>query len=65
MPYKYDEYLPVIITALVVLVLGCWNPKLLQSQHGGKPSGYPSYMWLSLIALAIGLLTVFLLSTRT
>lgn len=57
----YDHYLPVVVAALVVLILGCWNPKVLQAQRGGVPSGHPSYMMLSLFALLAGLLTCYLM----
>jgi len=57
----YDEYLPVIITALVMLVLACWNPKVLQEQKQGQPQGRPSYVTLSLLSLLAGIFSVFLM----
>lgn len=51
------HYVGVVVTALVVLLLGCWNPKLLQQKKDDKPTGCPSYLWISLIALLVGLLT--------
>jgi len=56
-----DHYLPVVVAALVVLVLGCLNPVVLQHRVNGKPSGQPSYMWLSFMALLAGLLTCYLM----
>ena len=55
-----DKYLPVIVAAIVIVILGCWNPKSLQVHSGGKPTGCPNYLWLSLISLAVGLLTCYL-----
>jgi len=56
--HQYEHYLPVVLAALTVLILGCWNPKGLQAQNNGKASGYPSYLWLSLFALIVGMMTV-------
>lgn len=56
-----DHYLPLVIAALTVLILGCWNPVSLQARQSGKPSGHPSYMWLSGAALVAGLLSCFLM----
>jgi len=62
---QYDRYLPVILTALTVLVLGCWNLPALQVMNSqGKPNGCPSYLWLSLIAVLVGLLTVWFYQNR-
>ncbi len=56
-----DHYLPVIVAALTVLILGCWNPKPLQAVQNGQPSGHPSYMWLALLSLLAGLLSCYLM----
>lgn len=56
-----DRYLPIVVAALTVLILGCLNPVVLQSMQGGKSTGHPSYMWLSFAALVSGLLTCFLM----
>lgn len=56
----FDYYLPVVIAALSVLILGCWNPRALQTTQNGQPTGNPNYMWLALISLLVGLLAVFL-----
>ena len=56
-----DHYLSVVVAALTVLILGCWNPVVLQAHQNGKPSGHPSYMWLSLLALIAGLLSCYLM----
>ena len=59
-----DHYLPIVVSALAVLILGCWNPVVLQSMQNGKPSGQPSYMWLSLMALLAGLVSCFLMHSN-
>lgn len=56
-----DHYVPIVMSALAVLILGCLNPVVMQSMQGGKPTGHPSYMWLSFVALVVGLLTCFLM----
>ncbi|HMP31579.1 MAG TPA: hypothetical protein PKD85_18395 [Saprospiraceae bacterium] len=57
----YDHYLPILISALTVLIIGCWNPEALQSRKNGMPSGHPSYMMLALFALLAGLLSCYLM----
>jgi len=57
----HDHYLPIVIAALVVLVLGCLNPRALQTRQNGQPTGHPSYMWLALIALLVGLASCYAL----
>lgn len=57
----FDNYLPVVIAALSILILGCWNPRELQTVQNGQPTGCPNYMWLALISLLVGLLSVFLM----
>ena len=50
-----DAYLPVIFAALAVLILGCLNLDFFRAKDSaGKPSEYPSYLWLSLAALLVG-----------
>jgi len=56
-----DHFAPVVVAALTVLILGCLNPVVLQSRMAGKPTGHPSYMWLSFCSLVAGLLTCFLM----
>jgi hypothetical protein len=55
---QHEQYLAVALAALTVLILGCWNPKALQSRKsdGVTPSGYPSYLWLALFAFLVGAL---------
>lgn len=55
---QHEQYLAVAFAALTVLLLGCWNPKALQSKKsdGVTPSGYPSYLWLALFAFLVGAL---------
>lgn len=61
----YEHYLPVVLAALTVLILGCWNPKALQVRDSqGNPTGSPSYLWLALFALLVGALTVFLIRNK-
>lgn len=55
------HYLPVIVAALTVLILGYLNPKSIQVYQNGQATGHPSYMWLSLLALLAGLLSCYLM----
>lgn len=58
---KLEHYLPVVLAALTVLLLGCWNPKALQEskeEQARHASGAPSYKWLALFALLVGMLAV-------
>lgn len=57
--HEYERYIPVIVAALAVLVLGWLNPLALQTRnYSGKSAGCPSYLWLSLAVLLIGSLCV-------
>lgn len=59
MPHKVEHYLPVVLTALTVLILGCANFKPFQTKdENKKSSGQPSYLWLSVLSLLVGLLSV-------
>jgi hypothetical protein len=60
----HNMYLAVILSALTVLVLGCWNPTPLQTVQHGKPTGQPNYMWLALLSLLVGLLTCYLVAMK-
>lgn len=60
--HQYELYLPAVLAALTILLLGCWNPKALQAKKGGVATGCPSYMWLALISLLVGLLCTFMCS---
>lgn len=55
---NYEHYLPVILSALTVVLLGCWNPKSLRAKPDEVSKGVPSYKWLALFALLVGMLTV-------
>lgn len=55
----YDLCLPVLVSALTVLILGCWNPEHLQVRKHGKANGCPNYLWLALISLLAGLLAAY------
>jgi hypothetical protein len=57
----YDHYLPIVIAALVILLLGCWNPKALQMKQNGRPTGCPNSMWLALAALLSGIASCYIL----
>ncbi len=61
--HRYEHYLPVVLTALTVLLLAMCNPKMLQVQPGQKTQtgcvGCPNYILLSLIALVVGMLSVY------
>ena len=54
-----DHYLPVALSALTVLILGCWNPDAIQlKDNNGEETGRPNYMWLALLSLLVGMLCV-------
>ena len=62
---QYEHYLPIVLAALTVLILGCWNPQGLQAKNAnGSASGYPNYLWLALLALLVGALSVFLIRNK-
>lgn len=58
----YECYLPVIISALVVILLGWWNPVALQTTQNGRPTGNPNFLWLALGALLGGVITALFIS---
>ena len=60
----YDQYLPILIAALTILIIGCWNPEALQARKDGMPTGHPSYMMLSLFALLAGLISAYLMQGK-
>ena len=51
----YNKCVPVVAASAAVLVLGMWNPELLQKKQQGQPSGSPDPKWLALAALIVGL----------
>lgn len=57
----YGQYLGTIIAALTVLVLGCWNPQMLQQKKNGQYTGCLNYMWVALLALVVGVLACYLM----
>ena len=57
----YQKYIPIVISALTVLILGMWNPVLLQKRIAGKPNGMYDPKWLALAALGTGVGSVLLL----
>ena len=62
--HSYDLYVPVILSALTILVLGCINFKSLQIKRNGVATGYPNYMYLALISLIVGSLSVYMQSNK-
>lgn len=61
---QYEHYLPVVLAALTVLILGMWNPKSLQAKSDesvryANQGGAPSYKWLALLALLVGMICVY------
>jgi hypothetical protein len=61
----YQKFLPIIISALTVLILGMWNPSLLQKRVGGKPVGVADPKLLALAALGTGAGSLLLLEAST
>lgn len=53
MDQELEKYLPVILSSLTVVVLGCWNPSFLQ--EGGKAN----CLWLGLLGLLVGALYIY------
>lgn len=54
---SFKSYLPILIVVLVILLLGCWNPRGTQAKDAnGNPKGYQSTNWLAFWVLVIGLL---------
>jgi H+/Cl- antiporter ClcA len=54
------QYCGVVITALTVVLLGCWNPVGLQQKDAaGKANGCPNYLWVALIALLVGIVVCY------
>ena len=58
----YEHYLPVVLAALTVILLGCWNPKFMREDQAERAKhallGGPSYKWLAFFALVVGMLAV-------
>lgn len=54
--HKYEQYLPLLLVALTVLLLGCWNPPCLQQKDHGLPNGKPNYVLVALLSFAVGVL---------
>ncbi len=58
------QYIPVLVSALAVLLVGYWNPKALRAKPGPSTvavSEVADYKWLALIALVAGAATVMLM----
>lgn len=65
MAVNYEHYAPVIVMALVIVFLGLWNPRCFQqtdkqvaelAKTGDKPA---SSLWIALLSLVAGALTVY------
>ena len=56
----YEEYLAIIGAGLIVAVLNCWNPKLLQERTGGKPNGRPNIILIALVAVLAAMAALYL-----
>ena len=62
---NYEQYLPVVLAALTVLLLGCMNVKALQSKtKSGQHTGQPSYLWLAVVSLLVGLSTMYAMKQK-
>ena len=57
-------YIPVLVAALAVLILGWWKPKFLQHKKNGGYTGHTWYLWLALGALIFGALAVWIMSCQ-
>jgi hypothetical protein len=55
---KPEHYLPVILAALTIVLIGVWNPKCFRAKPDDVAKGVPSYKWLALLSLLVGVLTV-------
>ena len=57
MAHQLNDYLPIILVTLVILILGCWNPRATQAKDAsGNPKGYQSTNWIAFWVLVIGLI---------
>lgn len=59
----YEHYLPVVMGALTVFLLGMWNPKFIRESADEqakrvKEGGAPSSFWLAVFALIVGMMAV-------
>ena len=50
----YGKYIPLVVSALTVLLLGMANPRLLQKRSNGTPTGEVDPKWLALAGLGAG-----------
>ena len=57
-----EQYLPVTISALAVILLGCMNPEFLRHSKykGAEDLKRVNYMWLALAAFVAGVVAVWL-----
>ncbi len=60
---NFSFYIPVLLAALTVFLVGLCNPVMMQSRDkNDKPTGHPSCLWLSISALVVGLIAVFVMN---
>ncbi len=52
------HYLPILLMAATILILGFANLKAFQATKGPHKMGYPDYRWLAAISAAVGALAV-------
>lgn len=59
------EYLPILVSALSVLLVGYWNPKMLRPKPTPSTistgTEHVDFKWLALVALFSGAATVMLM----
>jgi hypothetical protein len=60
----YKRYLPVIVAALAIIIIGCLNPKPLQTVKNDKPTGCPNYIWLAVISMMVGIAVCYLIKMQ-
>ena len=60
----YNKFIPVVVSALTVLILGMWNPSFLQHKVNGRSLGSPDPKLLAVAALGSGAATALLLKVK-
>jgi hypothetical protein len=60
----YDKYLGLVALALLIAILHCANPKLLQEKHDGKPNGRPNIILIVLVSLVAVMAALYLISAQ-
>ncbi len=58
------QYMPILVSAIAVLLVGYWNPKMLRAKPTATSTisctEHTDFKWLALIALVAGAATVML-----